>query len=38
MNPTRLPKEVLQPDGARRDNQVTKGHRVDLILKTFLIT
>ena len=25
MNPTRIPKEVLLPDSARRDMQVTKG-------------
>jgi hypothetical protein len=28
MNRTRLPKEVLLPDGARRNMQVTKGDRV----------
>jgi hypothetical protein len=28
MNPTRLPKEVLPPDCARRDMQGTKGDRV----------
>jgi hypothetical protein len=37
MNHTRLPKEVLLPDSGRRDNKVTKGDRVDLILKMFLI-
>lgn len=28
MNPTRLPKEILLPDRARRNMQVTKGYRV----------
>ena len=30
MNPTRIPKEVLLPDWARRDMQVIKGDRVYL--------
>jgi hypothetical protein len=33
MNHTRLPKEVLLPDWARRDNQVTKGQSCILCLQ-----
>ena len=31
MNPTRIPKEVLLPDGARQDIQVTKGRTCILV-------
>jgi hypothetical protein len=38
MNPTRIPKEVLLPDGARQDIQVIKGRSCILVEVTALGT